>query len=165
MNRYSAEKPHDSFSAERLQNMYIKQKELKTKEKSKTKLGRIPPKKKNNLWVLIITVFTRSKLRERTASMMAVTDRQTRAASGRRQAPSDTQTPAHSCRPVHTGAISKRLASVTRQGSLLERFYRLALGKRGRHLYAWHGMPRYDCLYNTLIYRARIAPVCTQLDA
>ena len=71
--------------------------------------------------------------------------RQTRAAS-------DNQTPAHSCRPVHTGAISKRLASVTRQGSLLERSYRLTLGKRGRHLYAWHGVPRYLCLRNTLIY-------------
>ena len=43
-------------------------------------------------------------------------------AGGKRQAPSDNQTPAHCCRPVHTGAISKRLASVTRRGSLLERF-------------------------------------------
>ena len=77
--------------------------------------------------------------------------RQTRAASGR-QASSDNQTPAHSCRPVHTGAISKRLASVMRQGSRLEQSYRLTLGKRGRHLYAWHGVPRYLCLHNTLIY-------------
>ena len=96
---------------------------------------------------------------------MVVTDRRGRQAGGKHQAPSDNQASAHSCRRVHTGVISKRLASVTRQGSLLERFYRLTLGKRGRHLYAWHGMPRYDCLHNTLIYRARIAPVCTQLDA
>ena len=51
------------------------------------------------------------------------------------RAASDNQTSAHSCRPhsrpVHTAAISKRLASVTRQGSLLKRFYRLTLGKRG----------------------------------
>ena len=54
-----------------------------------------------------------------------------RQVGGKRQAPSDNQTPAHSCRPVHTGAISKWLASVTRQGLLLERFYCLMLGKRG----------------------------------
>ena len=91
--------------------------------------------------------------------------RRLRQAGGKRQARSDNQTPAHACRRVHTGAISNRLASVTRQGPLLEPFYRLTLGKRGRHLYAWHGMPWYDCLHNTLIYRARIAPVCMQLDA
>ena len=55
--------------------------------------------------------------------------RQTRTASGW-QAASDNQIPAHSCRPVHTGVISKRLARVTRKGSLLERLYRLTLGKR-----------------------------------
>ena len=62
---------------------------------------------------------------------MPVTDRRWQQAGGMRQAPSDNQTSAHSCRPVHTAAISKWLVCVTRQGSLLEQFYRLMLGKRG----------------------------------
>ena len=67
-----------------------------------------------------------TQTQSQTVRLMVVTDRRGR------QAPSDNQTPAHSCRPVHTGAISKWLASITWQGSLLERFYRLTLGKRGR---------------------------------
>ena len=104
-------------------------------------------------------------------TLTLVTDRHGRQAGGTRQVPSNNQTPAHSCRPVHTGAISKWLASVTQQGSLMERFYRLMLvnaegnPSSWRHLYAWNGITWYDCLHNTPIYRAAIAPVCTQLDA
>ena len=60
---------------------------------------------------------------------MPVTDRRGRASG--QQAPSDNQNPAHSCRPVHTAAISKRLASVMWQRSLLKRFYHSTLGERG----------------------------------
>ena len=94
--------------------------------------------------------------------VMVVTDRRGRQAGAKRQAPSDNQAPAHSCRRVHTGAISKRLASVTRQGSLLERLYRLTLGKRARHLYAWHGMHRCPgmTVSTTLSFTAHLSLQC-----
>ena len=72
---------------------------------------------------------------------MPVTDRRGRQAGRKAQAPSDNQVPAYCCRPVHTGAISKRLASVTRQGSPPERFiaWRSVNGEGNlslwRHLY------------------------------
>ena len=54
---------------------------------------------------------------------MPITDRRGRQAGGKRQAPSDNQTPAHSCRPVHTGgnfqAVSKRHAAGIAPGAIL----------------------------------------------
>ena len=73
--------------------------------------------KTSTFYLSFYSSASRTTFEEEDCRLMAVTDRRGR------QAPSDNQTPAHSCRRVHTGAISKRLASVTRQGSLLERFY------------------------------------------